>query len=104
MSKLKDNEILDFLMTSDFDENLKDEEYKFLLLKWRKFYRAFNGRYSSRVDELNSINYNLKQDLIKLENVLSGKNKEVDRLKSDLDSIKNRKLTIKERLLGKIIL
>ena len=45
ISELRDEEILDFLMTSDFEQEYKPEEFKYLLMKWRFFYRILNGRY-----------------------------------------------------------
>ena len=37
ISELTDEEILDFLMTSDFEDSYSPDELKYLLLKWRYF-------------------------------------------------------------------
>ena len=48
ISELTDEEILDFLMTSDFEDSYSPEELKYLLLKWRYFYRLHQGRFEKR--------------------------------------------------------
>ena len=35
ISELNDEEILDFLMNSDFDGDFKPEEFRYLLHKWK---------------------------------------------------------------------
>jgi len=51
ISELNDEEILDFLMNSDFEGDFKPEEFRYLLHKWKYFYRILNGRYElSRVN------------------------------------------------------
>ena len=45
ISELKDDEIMDFLMTSEFTDDYKPEELKYLLHKWRYFYRLLNGKH-----------------------------------------------------------
>ena len=44
IKELLDDEILDFLMTSEFEDNYSPDELKYLLQKWRYFYRLFNGK------------------------------------------------------------
>ena len=44
ISELKDEEILEFLMTSEFEGDYSPVELKYLLIKWRYFYRLVNGR------------------------------------------------------------
>jgi hypothetical protein len=103
ISELEDNEILNFLMTSDFEGDYSPTELKYMLYKWRYFYRIL---YSNK-------------DLIKNDskvkiNELESKIKSLDKIIGDLmqnssekdiliQNLKNRKLTIKERLSGKII-
>jgi len=102
ISELKDEEILDFLMTSDFEEDYKPEELKYLLVKWRYFYRLLNGRYEiSKVD--------LEGEVKKLKEELGYKDNKIESLmiegakKDDLlSSLKNKKLSWKERISGKI--
>ena len=92
ISELTDEEILDFLMTSEFENEYKDEEFKYLLFKWRYFYRLLHG----------------KVDLIKTDKnfEIVGLKSEIERLKTlnnEILMLKNRKLTLRERLSGKII-
>lgn len=103
ISELKDEEILDFLMNSELDGNYSPEELKYLLLKWRYFYRLLHGRLSRMKDdntgEVNQLSdeiLNLKNQIMQLQ-ILSMKSDEM------VSSLKNRKLTWKERLSGKII-
>jgi hypothetical protein len=103
ISELKDEEILDFLMTSDFEEDYKPEELKYLLVKWRYFYRLLNGRFeTSKVGSDGTIN--------RITEELESKSNKIDRLLFDctnkdniIESMKNRSLTWKERFTGKII-
>lgn len=103
ISELSDNEILDFLMTSDFDGDFSPEELKYLLLKWRNFHRMYHGRYE-RMHENYEAEIRMLKDQIEIE-----KKKNLDTLiesakKSDIiDSLKVRDLTWKERIYGKII-
>jgi hypothetical protein len=103
ISELKDDEIMDFLMTSDFSDDYKPEELKYLLVKWRYFYRVLHGKY-----ELQKTDSQQETKLLKDSN--EALNNEIQRLKFELSnrdnlihSLKNRKLTFKERLSGKII-
>lgn len=104
ISELTEEEILDFLMTSDFESDFKPDEFKYLLLKWRYFYRVLQGKHDllkgdssydiARYEE--KIKF-LEQEITSLQTLLTQK---ID----ELDQFKNRKLTISERLTGKITL
>jgi hypothetical protein len=103
ISELKDEEILDFLMTSEFDGDYSPEELKYLLIKWRFFYRMLNGRLDRIKDDSEGDIRNLKTSIDSLNksvNDLLIKNADKDNL---IDSMKNRKLTWKERFSGEII-
>jgi hypothetical protein len=104
ISELKDEEILDFLMTSDFEEEYKPSEFKYLLLKWRNFYRILYSRM-----DLNRINSEGDMRVIGeladgLKNQITELQKNVANRDNTIQSMKNRKLTFKERLSGKIII
>lgn len=97
MTFLNEKEILDYLMTSDFNEGLTQEESRFLLLKFRYHYRVLYSRLESQrytIDEKISLIDELNEKIEKLENHLLVK-------ENELDSEKNRRLTWKERLKGK---
>ena len=103
ISELNDEEILDLLMTSEFENNLSPVEFKFLLKKWRYFYRLQNGQKERIKDDLT---YNI--DTLKGE-IETLKNQQylmmVDSAKKDdkINQLQDRKLTWKERWTGKII-
>lgn len=96
----KDDEILDYLMTSEFiEEDLNPEEIRELLFKFRHFYRLSHSKQRSlqyQIDELND-----KLDLItsKVE-ILE---KKLEYRDSQYKDLKSKKLSWKERFKGKII-
>jgi hypothetical protein len=103
ISELKDDEILEILMTSDFTENLRPDDYKYLLFKFRSFYKSLYGNYQRYKDEKEFIVKNLKIDV---ENTAKENlNLQIynSNLENDLLEFKNpRKLTILERIKGEI--
>ena len=108
ISELNDEEILDLLMTSEFENNLSPTEFKFLLKKWKFFYRLLHGKLDRVKDDMTySINMlkgevdGLKRQNYEIMVESAQKEDQIDVLKSVL---KNRKLTWRERLTGKIII
>lgn len=104
ISELNDKEILEFLMTSDFEDDYSPSELKYLLIKWRYFYRLKCGQ-SDR--QLEKSEFEIK----KLEDFNSSLSTESQKLKNQIEEkenlikvLKNRNLTWKERLSGKIII
>jgi hypothetical protein len=101
--ELSDEEILDLLMTSEFENNLSPTEFKYLLKKWRYFYRLQNGALERIKDDLTFSVNSLKDELDALKkeqyNILVDCAKKEDKI----NSLKNRKLTFRERWTGKII-
>lgn len=104
IAELKDEEILDFLMTSEFEGDYSPEELKYLLVKWRYFYRLLHGQLERVKDDRLADNRALLSEIeslkVQLNQVLSTKAK----LEDDVLSMKTRSLTLKERFTGKIIL
>jgi hypothetical protein len=101
--ELKDDEILDFLMTSEFEQDYKPEELKYLLHKYRYFYRVLSGKYDLlKVDcegKINKLN-----DMVKSrDNKINEELMKNASMSDTISSLKNRKLTLKERISGKII-
>lgn len=93
---LTEQDILEYLMTSDFNEGLTNDESKFLLLKYRNFYRVAHSK-----------NENLKMVIDELTNKLEStetKLREIENnnlsLLDDIDKEKNRELSWKERISG----
>jgi hypothetical protein len=103
INNLTERDILDYLMTSEFEEGLTPDEFKFLLFKFRNFYRITNGKSDTLKADLEL----KKKDLDDLRNEngsrFTGLQQENSSLKYELNFIKNRKLSWKERLKGKII-
>ena len=101
--ELTDEEILEFLMTSDFENEYKPEEIKYLLFKWRYFYRVLHGKVdlikSDKEFEIESLVGEIER-LKTINKELMVKNKDQE---EELLKVKNRKLTLKERISGKII-
>ena len=98
----KNQDILDYLMTSDFDEELTNGEFKALLLKFREFYRIHHSIHSNK---LGSVELELKKTNDSIESFKNDmyraqiSNEEAE---SELKKVVNRKLTFMERLTGKI--
>ena len=103
ISELKDDEILDFLMTSEFGDSYSPEELKYLLVKWRYFFRIVNGKLE-RVTTEGEGNVRLLNSEIELLKT-SIYNLQVENANKDnlIHSMENRKLSWKERISGKII-
>jgi hypothetical protein len=104
ISELSDEDVLNFLMTSEFTDDYSPAELKYLLVKWRYFYRLSQGRNEQ-------IKVKGEGDIQQLENEKNILNNTISQLssrvleKDDLiNSLRNRKLTMKERWSGKIIL
>jgi len=104
IKELEDVDILDFLMTSEFEDNYSPDEFRYLLNKWRYFYRLSNGKLNRlkedsefEINKLKESNNNLKEniDLLKIDN---------SRLEQDFVRLIGKKLTLKERIKGKIII
>lgn len=103
ISELNDKEILDFLMTSDFEEDFKPEELKYFLVKYRYFYRLLYGKYKISKDDVEMLTINIEKTL-KDKDIEVNNFKELTRISEKaLISLRSRKLTLKERFTGKII-
>jgi len=103
ISELNDDEILDLLMTSEFENNLSPVEFKFLLKKWRYFYRLQNGKMERIKDDLTYNISSLKGDIENLKNQNHKIMVDCAQKDDEIHQMQNRKLTWKERWTGKII-
>jgi hypothetical protein len=104
ISELSDEDVLNFLMTSEFTDDYSPAELKYLLVKWRYFYRLSQGRNEQ-------IKIKGEGDIQQLENEKEILNNTISQLSFRIidkdkliNSLKDRKLTMKERFSGKIIL
>ena len=102
INNLKDYEILDYLMTSEFNEGLTPDEFKFLLIQFRYFYRILNGKAENIKIQLEYKNSELVTEKILNEEKVNKLLCEKANLENILDTLKNKKLTFKERITGKL--
>lgn len=104
IAELTDKEILEFLMTSDFQENLSPDELRFLLLKFRNYYRVVSSKNELLISDLEIFKKN-SQSIEAINNQkmqhLADENSNLYR---KLNTIMNKKLSIKERIFGKIFI
>lgn len=103
ISELKDDDILDFLMNSDLEGDYSPEELKYLLLKWRYFYRSLHGKLSRSKDDNVCEISKLSDEVVGLKNQVTQLQIDSVSREEKILSLKNRKLSIKERFSGKII-
>lgn len=105
ISELNDEDVLNFLMTSEFTEgDYSPSEFRYLLTKWRYFHRYFQGRNEQTKMSLEDTIKRLQDEL---EVAKKGEyNAQVKVADKDnlINSLKSRDLTWKERWTGKIIL
>ena len=102
ISELNDEEILEFLMTSDFEQDYKPEELKYLLTKWRYFYRLLHGRLELVKSENEGEVNKLKEEIKSINSLLTKEQIESSNKSDFINTLKSRKLTFKERITGKI--
>jgi hypothetical protein len=99
MSYLTEAEIMDYLMTSDFNEGLTQEECRFLLLKFRYHYRAA----ISQKDGQKWIIENKEEKISDLSREVEALNRKLTEIEQKLKLEEDRQLTWKERIKGKKI-
>ena len=103
MNELSDDEILQFLMTSDLNERFRPEEYKFLIFKYRDFYKILHGKYQLHKIQSEKIISDLQNSNQQLNSQITDFEVQKNIAINELESIpKERKLTFKERILGKV--
>lgn len=103
ISKLIDEDALDFLMTSEFEDNYTPKEYKEMLLRYRYFYRVLYSKVERlreekehQFDNMSTMLSKEQMKVLSLQVSCVQKDEEINKLKS-------RRLTWKERFSGKII-
>jgi hypothetical protein len=104
ISELRDDEILEFLMTSEFEDDYSPAELKYLLIKWRYFYRLKNGTLERKTVDFEGAIQQLENKLKSEETNNLNLKIQLANTQNLVDSMKNRNLTFKERWSGKIIL
>ncbi len=104
ISELSDEDVLNFLMTSEFTDDYSPAELKYLLVKWRYFYRLSQGRNEQIKTKGEGDIQLLENEKVLLNNTISQLSSRIVEKDDLITSLKNRDLTWKERWKGKIIL
>lgn len=103
ISELKDDEILEYLMTSDINENHRPEDYKYLIFKFRFFYKILYGNFQLYKTNSESENRILNGSLESIKRELALTQTEKANIQNDINQLLNpRKLTWKERISGNL--
>ena len=104
ISELNDEDVLNFLMTSEFTDDYSPAELKYLLVKWRYFYRLSQGR-NEQIKVIGEGDVQqLEYDKELLNNTIGQLSLRIIEKDDLINSLKTRDLTWKERWSGKIIL
>jgi hypothetical protein len=104
ISELNDEDVLNFLMNNEFTDDYSPTELKYLLVKWRYFYRISQGRNEQIKMKGEGDVQQLEHDKELLNNTIGQLSMRVMEKDDLIHALKDRKLTIKERWSGKIIL
>jgi len=104
VDQLSETEILDYLMSSEFDEGLTPDEFKFLLKKFRNFYRVISCSVSNHKDRMEKAIQDTENTIRKSEELEVKFENEKIELHNKIQKILDRKLSWEERFKGKIIL
>ena len=104
VNNLTEEDILHYLMTSDFTEGLTPDEFKFLLTKFRNFYRVSNGKNELLKNEMEMKIKEINDMKLSNQNAISLILSEKSIVENDYHLLQNRKLSWKERWSGKIII
>ena len=90
-------------MTSEFDGDLSPKELKYLLYKYRYFYRLLHGRLERIKTDNEGIIENKNDKINSLNNSVTNLQVENANKENIIHGLENRKLTWRERWTGKII-
>ena len=104
INELDDEDILNFLMTSDFEDNYSPTELKYLLTKWRYFHRHFQGISNREKMALEGELTHTKDMLSDKENQILNLQVDLANKQNEVDFIKSRKITLRDWWRGKIII
>lgn len=102
IKELQDEELLDYLMNSDYTDDMNPNDLKYLLTKWKYYYRVSHSRNVMVNTEMISYKEKYEKSILNNSIIVKKIEKELNNYKSTLDGIKNRKLSWKERISGKI--
>lgn len=98
----ENDEILEYLMTSDFNEELNKSELKALLIKFREFYRYMYSVKDNRVIDRDFKIKTFKEEITFMKEKIIKLKFEKSELENERNLLKRRKLTFMERIRGKL--
>lgn len=100
--ELTDEEILEFLMTSDLIENYRPDDYKYLIFKFRNFYKILHSKHQLYKTQTDPLIKNLQSSVDNLTRELESEKNARRQLDSQIEELKKpRKLSFRERISGK---
>lgn len=99
---MKEEDILDYLMSSEFNEGMSDQESQFLLLKFRQHYRLLVSKSEQMKYRLDEVEKKMSEVVPMLEKMIGDKDIELTQMDANYKKQLNRKLTLGERFSGKI--
>ena len=100
--EIKEEDLFQYLMNSDFHETYSPDEYRFLLNKWRYYYRMIHGQHSRLKDDLDMKLADVEKEKTECKKIVNESTQMVNDIKNKYNTLVSRDLTIKERFLGKI--
>jgi hypothetical protein len=98
----ENDEILEYLMTSDFNEELNKSELKALLIKFREFYRYMYSVKDNKVIDRDFKIKNFEQEITFMKEEVVRLKSIKSELENEKNLLKRRKLSFMERIRGKL--
>lgn len=104
VQELSDTDIMNYLMTSEFNEGLTPDEFRFLLYRFRYQYRLIFSKHDTLKTDFTKIESDIK--VVQENHLRNTKNltSEKEKLELKYNQLLSRKLNWRERIKGKIIL
>lgn len=100
---LSEKDLIYYLLTTDFNSVLLSaNEYKYLLDRYRFFYKKKLLAHDNMVDTINLLKKKLQAEKDNSIKIQQSRTNEFINMREELYALKNRKLTLMERLTGKI--
>lgn len=102
IKSLEQQELLNYLLSSDFSEPLTPNEMLYLLKAFKYFYRISAGSNQTLKVEIDGIKRELKNETSLKNEIMLNYQQLLDVEQKKVENLVNRKLTLSERLTGKI--
>lgn len=99
---MKEEDIIDYLMTSDFNEGLSDKEAQFLLLKFRQYYRYQISKNTQLLHKYDDLDIKTMEEISLIKSRMTIAENELIRAQKKNEAELNRDLTFQERFFGKL--